>query len=107
MTVLMTPDMANFAGNVHGGTTLKFLDQVAYFCASGQVSDNPKHKRTGLPLTACQSLDAQDFAGHLRLRPCGWRPLRVHRRRVAHNNSGIQMNVFIRRKSDVHRQSLQ
>jgi len=32
--VLMTPDMANFAGNVHGGTILKFLDQVAYACAS-------------------------------------------------------------------------
>ncbi len=34
MTVLMTPDMANFAGNVHGGTLLKLLDQVAYSCAS-------------------------------------------------------------------------
>ncbi|HET7865510.1 MAG TPA: acyl-CoA thioesterase [Burkholderiaceae bacterium] len=34
MTVLMTPDMSNFAGNVHGGTILKFLDQVAYACAS-------------------------------------------------------------------------
>jgi len=34
MTVLMTPDMANFAGNVHGGTILKFLDQIAYACAS-------------------------------------------------------------------------
>ena len=34
MTVLMTPDMANFAGKVHGGSLLKFLDQVAYSCAS-------------------------------------------------------------------------
>ena len=34
MTVLMTPDMANFSGNVHGGTILKFLDSVAYACAS-------------------------------------------------------------------------
>jgi acyl-CoA hydrolase len=34
MTVLMTPDMANFSGNVHGGIILKFLDQVAYACAS-------------------------------------------------------------------------
>jgi acyl-CoA hydrolase len=34
MTVLMTPDMANFSGNVHGGTVLKLLDQVAYACAS-------------------------------------------------------------------------
>ena len=34
MSILMTPDMANFSGNVHGGTILKFLDQVAYACAS-------------------------------------------------------------------------
>lgn len=34
MTVLMTPDMANFSGNVHGGAILKLLDQVAYSCAS-------------------------------------------------------------------------
>ncbi|KAA8732151.1 acyl-CoA thioesterase [Acinetobacter qingfengensis] len=34
MSVLMTPDMANFAGNVHGGTILKLLDQVAFACAS-------------------------------------------------------------------------
>lgn len=34
MTILMTPDMANFSGNVHGGTLLKCLDEVAYACAS-------------------------------------------------------------------------
>ena len=34
MTVLMTPDMANFTGKVHGGTLLKLLDEVAYACAS-------------------------------------------------------------------------
>ncbi len=34
MTVLMTPDMSNFSGNVHGGSILKLLDQVAYACAS-------------------------------------------------------------------------
>lgn len=34
MSILMTPDMANFSGNVHGGTILKYLDQVAYACAS-------------------------------------------------------------------------
>ena len=34
MTVLMTPDTANFSGNVHGGTLLKLLDQAAYACAS-------------------------------------------------------------------------
>jgi acyl-CoA hydrolase len=34
MSVLMTPDTANFSGNVHGGTILKLLDQVAYACAS-------------------------------------------------------------------------
>lgn len=34
MSVLMTPDKANFSGNVHGGDILKYLDQVAYACAS-------------------------------------------------------------------------
>jgi acyl-CoA hydrolase len=34
MTVLMTPDMANFSGKVHGGHLLKLLDQVAYACAA-------------------------------------------------------------------------
>lgn len=34
MTVLMTPDTANFSGKVHGGALLKTLDQVAYACAS-------------------------------------------------------------------------
>jgi acyl-CoA hydrolase len=34
MSVLMTPDTANFSGNVHGGHVLKLLDQVAYACAS-------------------------------------------------------------------------
>src|SRR3954451_6580829 len=34
MTILMTPDMSNFAGNVHGGIRLKYLDQVAYTCAT-------------------------------------------------------------------------
>jgi len=34
MTVLMTPDMANFAGNVHGGALLRLADQAAYACAS-------------------------------------------------------------------------
>lgn len=34
MCLLMTPDMANFAGVVHGGAMLKLLDQVAYACAA-------------------------------------------------------------------------
>lgn len=34
MTEIMTPDMANFYGNVHGGHLLKLLDHVAYVCAS-------------------------------------------------------------------------
>lgn len=34
MTVLMTPDMANFSGKVHGGAILKLLDEVAYACSS-------------------------------------------------------------------------
>lgn len=34
MTLLATPDMANFSGHVHGGAVLKLLDQVAFACAS-------------------------------------------------------------------------
>jgi acyl-CoA hydrolase len=34
MVVLMTPDMANFSGKVHGGALLNILDRVAYSCAS-------------------------------------------------------------------------
>lgn len=34
MTLLMTPDKANFSGNVHGGQMLKLLDEVAYACAA-------------------------------------------------------------------------
>jgi acyl-CoA hydrolase len=34
MTVLVTPDMANFSGDAHGGAVLKLLDQVAFTCAS-------------------------------------------------------------------------
>ena len=30
MTVLMTPDTANFSGKVHGGAILKLLDQVMF-----------------------------------------------------------------------------
>ncbi len=34
LTEIMTPDMANFGGNVHGGAILKLMDRVAYACAS-------------------------------------------------------------------------
>jgi len=34
MSVLTTPDMANFSGAVHGGALLKLLDQAAYACAA-------------------------------------------------------------------------
>jgi acyl-CoA hydrolase len=34
MTVLMTPDLANFSGHVHGGALLNLLDRVAFSCAS-------------------------------------------------------------------------
>jgi len=33
MSVLVTPDMANFSGHMHGGDLLKMLDKVAYGCA--------------------------------------------------------------------------
>lgn len=34
MTELMTPEMMNFSGKVHGGWLLKLLDGVAYSCAA-------------------------------------------------------------------------
>jgi acyl-CoA hydrolase len=34
MAEIMTPEMANFHGNVHGGHILKLLDRVAYACAA-------------------------------------------------------------------------
>lgn len=34
MCLLMTPEMVNFSGGVHGGAILKLLDQVAYACAA-------------------------------------------------------------------------
>lgn len=34
MTTLMTPDLVNFSGKVHGGALLKLLDEVAYATAS-------------------------------------------------------------------------
>ena len=34
MSEVMTPDMANFRGFVHGGHLLKLLDQVAYACGA-------------------------------------------------------------------------
>ena len=37
---IMTPEMANFSGNVHGGHVLHFLDQVAYACAVNYCSKN-------------------------------------------------------------------
>ena len=34
MTQLMTPDMVNFSGKIHGGALLKILDEVAFTCAA-------------------------------------------------------------------------
>lgn len=34
MSEVMTPEKANFAGNIHGGHLLSLLDRVAYACAS-------------------------------------------------------------------------
>ena len=33
MALLVTPDMSNFGGKMHGGELLKLLDKVAYTCA--------------------------------------------------------------------------
>jgi acyl-CoA hydrolase len=34
MSEIMTPEKANFAGNIHGGHLLSLLDRVAYACAA-------------------------------------------------------------------------
>lgn len=34
MSEIMTPNMVNFRGNIHGGYILALLDRVAYACAS-------------------------------------------------------------------------
>jgi len=34
MSEIMTPNMANFTGNIHGGYLLSFLDKVAYACSA-------------------------------------------------------------------------
>ncbi|MBT8419572.1 MAG: acyl-CoA thioesterase [Gammaproteobacteria bacterium] len=34
MTMLVSPQQANFAGVMHGGELMKLLDQVAYTCAA-------------------------------------------------------------------------
>lgn len=34
MSEVMTPEKANFAGNIHGGYLLSLLDKVAYACAA-------------------------------------------------------------------------
>lgn len=34
MREVMTPEKANFAGNIHGGHLLRLMDQVAYACAA-------------------------------------------------------------------------
>ncbi len=33
MSEIMTPDMTNFSGNIHGGHVMRFFDKVAYACA--------------------------------------------------------------------------
>jgi len=34
MSEIMTPEKANFAGNIHGGHLMEMLDRVAYACAA-------------------------------------------------------------------------
>ncbi|MBC7658941.1 MAG: acyl-CoA thioesterase [Chitinophagaceae bacterium] len=40
MSVLVTPDMVNFSGHMHGGDLLKNLDRVAYACAMRYAACN-------------------------------------------------------------------
>ena len=38
MSVIMTPDMVNFIGNIYGGHLLCFLDKVAFACGAQYTS---------------------------------------------------------------------
>ncbi|MAZ77636.1 MAG: acyl-CoA thioesterase [Legionellaceae bacterium] len=40
LTTVMTPDMQNFSGNVHGGDILKLIDRAAYACAARYAKKN-------------------------------------------------------------------
>lgn len=40
MSEIMTPDMVNFHGNIHGGHILSLLDRVAYACAARYACKN-------------------------------------------------------------------
>lgn len=40
MSEIMTPNMVNFQGNIHGGFILQMLDRVAYVCASRYSEKN-------------------------------------------------------------------
>ena len=40
LSSIMTPDMVNFSGNVHGGHILLLLDQIAYACAVNYCNMN-------------------------------------------------------------------
>jgi acyl-CoA hydrolase len=40
MSEVMTPDMVNFHGNIHGGHILGFLDRIAYACAARYACKN-------------------------------------------------------------------
>ena len=49
MTVLMTPDMANFSGNVHGGTILEMKDAEFDFAVDLNIRSMIRTIRAVLP----------------------------------------------------------
>ena len=77
LNVLVTPEMANFNGNMHGGELLKILDKAAYICASkysghycvtlsvDKVNFKESIKIEGVTDLTCKSkLYRQDFNGN-------------------------------------------
>jgi acyl-CoA hydrolase len=40
MSEIMTPNMVNFQGHIHGGYILSLLDRVAYACAARYIGGN-------------------------------------------------------------------
>lgn len=72
MSILASPQMANFSGVVHGGELLKLLDQVAYACATRYcgvgvvtLSVNEVLFKRPIPIGSLMHFDAKiHYVGH-------------------------------------------
>ena len=84
MSVLMTPDMSNFSGKVHGGALLKLLDQVSYACASKYA----KSSRPVPPLTPRDPVAKRRYRDAQQRRAASRDPNPMHSRGLAGGDPG-------------------